>query len=420
MRGSVRPLSVSSEPLESAVKAYPLDVCARRIRRRAVLVSSALLAVIWAFPTVPAMASDPGRVGTLLALAEQSPATAPAAKDSQSPPATPGANDATAPAADSKPAATESKVAPTDAPGVGLEPAPGPTAAKPGAAEMRVSEPGKSPEPPKDGGRRPVGEKGTEAGSAKPSSEAYEPPEKPVPGQWDGMRGGKPARPFAGRGAVPKKPAEKLTFQFRYAAWKEVLDWFADQAALSLVAPSIPKGTFNFTDDKEYTLSQAMDVINEILMVQGKGYSLLRREKMLYLIDVENLSTVNENLIPVVTEEDLPKRGKFELAKVFFSLQRLTPEEAEVEIKKVVRNGNIVVLPKSRQIQVIDYVVNLRNISGVVRGFESPPPVAMIEIRSDAPRRCSVCSSNSSIFRTTRAGRTMVRSAWCWKATSCT
>ena len=68
-----------------------------------------------------------------------------------------------------------------------------------------------------------------------------------------------------------KKKAEKLRFQFRFQPWKDVLDWFAQQADLSLVIPeTTPQGTFNYSDTREYTPAEAIDLLNSVL--QTKGY----------------------------------------------------------------------------------------------------------------------------------------------------
>ncbi len=42
----------------------------------------------------------------------------------------------------------------------------------------------------------------------------------------------------------------RLTFSFRYQPWQEVLDWFAEQAGLSLVFETLPPGTFNYNDTR--------------------------------------------------------------------------------------------------------------------------------------------------------------------------
>ena len=74
--------------------------------------------------------------------------------------------------------------------------------------------------------------------------------------------------------AIPSENA-RLTFSFRYQPWQEVLDWFAEQAGLSLLMESPPPGTFNYTDTRSYSPAEALDVLNGVLLT--KGYTLVRQ-----------------------------------------------------------------------------------------------------------------------------------------------
>ena len=117
----------------------------------------------------------------------------------------------------------------------------------------------------------------------------------------------------AGKAAV-KKGQELLRFSFRYQPWKDVLDWFAEKADLSLIADDMPKGTFNYTDDRQYTPAQAIDLLNNVLAT--KGYLLVRRDRMLILINQETLKEgIPQNLVDEVTVEDLDKRGDYDLVR---------------------------------------------------------------------------------------------------------
>ena len=122
---------------------------------------------------------------------------------------------------------------------------------------------------------------------------------------------------------APNKKAEKLRFQFRFQPWKDVLDWFAKQADLSLVIPeTIPQGTFNYSDTREYTPAEAIDLLNMVL--QTKGYMLVRHERMLMLVNTED--PIPPNLVLTVAVESLDNRGESELANVHFKLSRSGPK----------------------------------------------------------------------------------------------
>ena len=123
----------------------------------------------------------------------------------------------------------------------------------------------------------------------------------------------------------------KLTFNFRYQPWQDVLEWFADQAGLSLLMESPPPGTFNYRDSRSYTPAEALDVLNGVLLT--KGYTLVRRERMLVVVNLED--GIPPNLVPDVPLTDLDKRGEYELIRVLFPVWNMSPEQAAEEIQPI-------------------------------------------------------------------------------------
>jgi len=194
----------------------------------------------------------------------------------------------------------------------------------------------------------------------------------------------------------PKKTAEaakvpteavKLRFNFRFQPWKAVLDWMAQQAGFSLVMDSPPPGTFNYSDDRQFTPAEAVDLLNSVLLT--KGYTLVRRERMLMLVNLQD--GIPANLVGATPEEELDKKGEFEIVSVAFDLARLSPEEAESEIKKLLGpQGSVVVLPQSRQIQVTDTGGRLRSIRRTLRRIEEPAggaaPVRAFDLKNVVPQ----------------------------------
>ncbi len=161
----------------------------------------------------------------------------------------------------------------------------------------------------------------------------------------------------------------KIRFQFRYQPWRDVLDWFARKADLSLVADPLPQGTFNYSDDREYTPAEAIDVLNGVLST--KGYTLIRHGRMLMVVNLED--PIPDNLVPTVPLEDLPKKGEYELVRVLFNLELLTPVEAQTEIQKLLGpQGSVVPLIKSRQVLVTGTAGRLRVVQQVLERIEPP------------------------------------------------
>ncbi|MCA9248141.1 MAG: hypothetical protein KDA42_13530, partial [Planctomycetales bacterium] len=162
-----------------------------------------------------------------------------------------------------------------------------------------------------------------------------------------------------------------LRFNFRFAPWKDVLDWFATQADLSLVLEAPPQGTFNYTDSRQYTTAEAIDLLNSVLLT--KGYTLLRRGRMLMVINLED--GIPPDLVSQVAPEDLDRRGEFELVGCLFSLQTTQPAEVESEISKLLGpQGSLVVLSKTRQIYVVETAGKLRTIRQILAAADQSEP----------------------------------------------
>jgi type II secretory pathway component GspD/PulD (secretin) len=173
-------------------------------------------------------------------------------------------------------------------------------------------------------------------------------------------------------------PAEKgpngeilLQFNFNYAPWQNVLEWFATQAELSFTADEWPQGTFNYTTDKrKYTPEQALDLINSVLMT--KGYTLVRREKMLMLFNLAN-GPVSPAWVPIKKPDELESLGEFELVSTIFQLSRMVPEDADIESRKLIGPlGSVVLLSKAKQLYVTETAGKLLAIRNMIKAVEEP------------------------------------------------
>ena len=107
------------------------------------------------------------------------------------------------------------------------------------------------------------------------------------------------------------RPTQKLMFQFREVKWDQVLSWFAGQQDLTLVMDRTPPGTFTYSDTRAYSPSQAIDLLNSVLMT--RGYTLVR-EKMLLVMELTAAAGATQS-----HTEQLPERGRFELVSVMFA-----------------------------------------------------------------------------------------------------
>ncbi len=184
----------------------------------------------------------------------------------------------------------------------------------------------------------------------------------------------KPAEGDAAKTAEQKEKVdlkvEKLTFNFRFAPWADVLKTFAELGGLTLDLNVIPPGTFNYFDEKEYTPTEALDVINGYLL--QKGFVLVRRDQFLVVLNVDD--GIPPNLVPNIPLEELSQHGRNELLNIILPVEGITAEEAAEEAKELIGpQGSVVALKKLTAISVTDIGTNLRRIQRLLAGVTANP-----------------------------------------------
>lgn len=171
---------------------------------------------------------------------------------------------------------------------------------------------------------------------------------------------------FAAGTRVPR-----LRFQFRFQRWEQVLDWLAQQADLSLVLDAPPPGTFNYTDTREYSPTEAIDLVNSWLLT--KGYVLVRRDRMLLLLDLRN--EIPHSLIPRLSPEEAATRGKHELVTVEFSLGRRPAEQVTAAVKTLLGTfGQVTVVPGTQRLLVTDRAGVMAAVGQLIQSLPEPTP----------------------------------------------
>ncbi|MBW3596124.1 MAG: hypothetical protein KY475_02485 [Planctomycetes bacterium] len=177
--------------------------------------------------------------------------------------------------------------------------------------------------------------------------------------------------PLESTASGPPNETAQLRFNFRYAPWKEVIEWFAQQANLSLEGET-PLGTFNYTDNRAYSPAEALDLLNSVLLT--KGYTLLRKDRILFVVDLASLQDgIPPNLMTRITPEELDTRGEYEIVSVLFPLGKMTPEQAEAELRPLLgRPGEMIVLPLSKQVWITATSGRLKTIRNVLQAVDAP------------------------------------------------
>ena len=211
---------------------------------------------------------------------------------------------------------------------------------------------------------------------------------------------------------APRKKAEKLRFQFSYAPWKVVLDWFAKQADLSLMMDTVPPGTFNYSGTHEFTPGEAIDLLNSILII--KNFVLVRRDRMLMVLPYDETWSNYSYLVPTVPVESLEGKGESEMVNVIFNLKKIRPEDTEAEVRNLLGlHGSVVSLPKSQQLSVTDTVGRVRTVRDYLKRIETEglSGLKIIQLKNRRPKKSCPFSTSCWRFPTARTSRPTIRSA---------
>ena len=225
----------------------------------------------------------------------------------------------------------------------------------------------------------PARQTAAEAGNPQPpAADSPESAAAPAP-ESPATKGAKPgavpsstaSKDSASEAPTDQLPQRKLQFSFRHQRWIDVLEWLAEQSNLSLVLDAPPPGSFNYSDSREYTPLEAIDLVNGVLA--SKGYTLVRRDRMLTLVNLAG--GVSSVLLPQVKLEDIDDRGKFEMVSVAFPIGNRKMDAVSAEIQVLLGPyGKISPLAASGQILVTDRAGIMRTIGAVIKSIPEPKP----------------------------------------------
>lgn len=205
------------------------------------------------------------------------------------------------------------------------------------------------------------------AGGSPPAATALTPAAVAPPTPETPPEGETATVSFGATGDETGAPIKELSFNFRYAPWADVLTLFAEAAGLTLDLNAVPPGTFNYRDNRKYSPTEALDVLNGYLL--QKGFVLVRRNQFLVVVNIDN--GIPPNLVPTVSLEELPSRGRNELMTVLISLEGMSAEDAATEARELLGpQGKVVPLSKANKLVVTDIGSNLQRIHGLITGFD--------------------------------------------------
>jgi type II secretory pathway component GspD/PulD (secretin) len=223
----------------------------------------------------------------------------------------------------------------------------------------------------------PLGEGAAQASqaAASPAAPATQPPrraafEPPVPEGAEVIASFTPAGgnapPRADQPAPSSSAADDeiiVSFNFEHAPWEMVLHRFAEITGLTADLRDVPPGTFTHKSQNQYTVTEALDVINSYLL--RRGYVVVKGEGFMVSLNVDE--EIPPNLVPTIDASELYDRGRFELLTVVFPLPGVDVSEVAPEVEKLKGpQGTVVGMTVTNSLIVTDIGQNLRRIQKLI------------------------------------------------------
>ena len=177
---------------------------------------------------------------------------------------------------------------------------------------------------------------------------------------------------------TPDKPADKpapsserkITVNFKNAHWDDVLEWFAKESGLTPILTVRPTGsvTLQPPKDRQYTLGEVVDLLNEALIQQR--FILIRRQVSFYIHPSDE--KIDASWVPRIELHELPSRGRTELVQVIIPLKTLTVEETAPEVQRLLSPfGMVSSLSKLNALVVLDTAGNIKRILETLQKVET-------------------------------------------------
>jgi hypothetical protein len=185
------------------------------------------------------------------------------------------------------------------------------------------------------------------------------------------------------KAAAPPQPAESAKtaaepkrtarFSFSRAPWKEVLQFLATNANLSLHIGELPGGSFTYIDSRAYTPDEAIDRINLFLIPQR--FVLVRSGDLLSVIALDDEAGVRQldAMAELIEPAELAGRSSQQLVKCLFPLGSAEPDQALQELGGLLLMQEPVLLKNTNQLLVTDTVGKLITVEIVLARLSNRP-----------------------------------------------
>ena len=169
---------------------------------------------------------------------------------------------------------------------------------------------------------------------------------------------------------VEETRSDMVRFSFAGVAWRDVIEWIAEEADLALHMDTVPSGSFNYRDPSPFTHEDAIDRINLFLLPEG--YSLVRNGNLLSVINLSDPRSMQQldAMADLVTVKELESRKPHDVVKCLFPLGSLGAEDAVEELSALKLMVQPTILSKTKQLLITETVAKLKSVKSILDSFE--------------------------------------------------
>jgi type II secretion system protein D len=205
------------------------------------------------------------------------------------------------------------------------------------------------------------------AGQAMPLRAQEAAPAAPAPAA--------PAQPAAQPAVQPaaQNPGTtaRLGFNFKDAPWDQVLDYFARQTGLPVINEAAPpQAPVTFISAADYTLDDALDIVNRMLWMHG--LQLRREPTVLMLSKLEDAKARSRQFVGQLPEAV----GQSEVVTLVLPLNFALASQVAEKLNAaglIGKGGALVPLPQQNSLVLVDTAAQVRRIKEIVAGLDNKP-----------------------------------------------
>ncbi len=171
--------------------------------------------------------------------------------------------------------------------------------------------------------------------------------------------------------ASPRADEARLRFNFIEAPFAEVLNFFARQTGLPVIREAQPPaGGMTFISAADYTLPEALEILN--LNLRMHGVRLEREDKYLYLRSLEDAA---RRPTPVVGDGELDEADPSAFLTVYLPLNNAIASQVAERITPLVKApGMVQAFDSQNMLIIVETAAQCRRLRDIVHQIDSAPP----------------------------------------------